>query len=59
MYLYLCVCGITDAILYSIIVGLLPNRVSPVQTFIAVCAGHGAGGHAAAFSVVSVCTFCS
>lgn len=44
--------GITDAL--TLIVGLLSDRVSPVQTFIAVCAGHGAGGHAAAFGVVCV-----
>lgn len=32
--------------------GLLSDRVPPVQTVTAVCAGHGSGGHAAAAGLV-------
>lgn len=38
------------------ILGLLSDRVPPVQAITAVCAGHGSGGHAAAAGLVrSVC----
>lgn len=37
--------------------GLLPDCVPPLQTSAAVCAGHGAGGHAAALSMVRSASF--
>ena len=43
---------ITDQLPVS---GLLPDRVPPVQTTAAVCAGYGPGGHAAASGLVRHC----
>lgn len=40
------------------ILGLLSDRVPPLQAVTAVCARHGSGGHAAAAGLVrSVCGF--
>jgi len=50
---------ITDVFSVS---GLLPNCVPPLQTTVAVCAGYGTGGHAAASGLVwnpfAVCGKC-
>lgn len=37
---------------FGFVSGLLSDRVPPVQTVTAVCAGHGSGGHAAAAGLV-------